>query len=35
VCSSAELTPTEKDAHSHRAHALEQLLPALRRLLVV
>ncbi len=30
--SSAELTPQEKDAHSHRARALEQLLPALRRL---
>lgn len=30
--SSAELTPQEKDAHSHRARALAQLLPALRRL---
>ena len=30
--SSAELTPAEKDACSHRARALEQLLPALRAL---
>ena len=35
VCSSAELTSTEKDAHSHRARALEQLLPALHHLAVV
>ena len=32
---SAELTPSEKDAHSHRAQALEQLLPALRALAAV
>lgn len=32
--SSAELTPAEKDALSHRARALEQLLPALNRLAV-
>jgi XTP/dITP diphosphohydrolase len=32
--SSAELAPLEKDALSHRARALEQLLPALRRLRV-
>ena len=32
--SSAELTPAEKDARSHRARALQQLLPALNRLAV-
>ncbi len=32
--SSAELTPAEKDACSHRARALMQLLPALRALAV-
>ncbi len=32
--SSAELTAAEKDALSHRARALEQLLPALNRLAV-
>jgi len=32
--SSAELTPAEKDALSHRARALQQLLPALNRLAV-
>lgn len=32
VRSSAELSPQEKDEASHRARALEQLLPALRRL---
>jgi len=32
--SSAELTPAEKDALSHRARALVQLLPALNRLAV-
>ncbi len=31
-CSAAELIPEEKDAVSHRARALEQLLPALRAL---
>jgi len=30
--SAAELTPQQKDANSHRARALEQLLPVLRRL---
>ncbi len=30
--SAAELTPQEKDANSHRARALEQLLPVLRGL---